>query len=294
MPDSSKKLMSTVAEDSSLRVRVARKVIQAYRLTRGKDRLYLMLRSVLRLPRFLVVNLDEDLRFNCDLDEYLQRWIFCHGAAADADFCAMHRILRDGDHFVDVGANIGIFSLLGSKRVGVKGQVYSVEAAPSIQTKLQTNLIRNGSENVKIIPLALSNKSGVVSFFVSTGGNNGASSLSSNTPDGERITVQARALDSLIEDGTIHRCDVLKMDIEGAEPLALQGMIELFETSPPRAVMIEIAESLLANFSATPADVINFFVNHGYSWHRATSRGFEKLNDLNIGGFQNLWAIRQK
>ena len=105
-------------------------------------------------------------------------------------------------------------------------------------------------------------------------------SLSAIGDKGEPVRVSARTLDSLISDGTVAGCDVLKIDIEGAEPLALRGMGKLFAEHPPRAVLIEISESLLANFNVTPTQVIEFFTQQGYIWHRATAQGLEPLNDL--------------
>lgn len=274
------------------RARVARRLIQMYNFPRGKDRLYLILRSVLSLPRRMVIDLDSSLLLSCDLDEFLQRWLYCNGLDADPDFVAMRNILHPRDHFVDVGANIGVCSLIASVAVGEKGIVYAVEALPSTLTLLEENLELNKITNVRILPIALTDHDGEVVFYGSTNGNLGASSLSNEDLDGVPVSVPARMLDSLIAEGTISGCDVLKIDIEGAELLALRGMQKLFEEHPPRAVMIEVSEPLLKHFSRTPKDLIDFFTRHGYVWHRATAKGLERLSDLNVRGHQNLWALR--
>jgi FkbM family methyltransferase len=273
------------------RAKIARQLIQSYNLPRGKDRLYLTLRSLLRVPRFVTADISESVRLNLDLDDYLQRWVFCHKIDEDLDYNLVGKILRAGEHFVDVGANIGIVSLIASKAVGKTGVVYAVEALPETRAHLQKNLEINKADNVCVLPFALLDENREVEFFSSTDGNIGGSSLSSDGHKSSGTKVQGRSFDSLISDGTIKECDVLKMDIEGAEILALKGMSKLFAGEKPRAVMIEVSDELLNQFGAKPDDVTGFFVEHGYSWYVAERGGFKRLRDLEVHGFNNLWAI---
>jgi FkbM family methyltransferase len=271
----------------------ARRILQAYPFSRGHFLLYRTLRKTLNLPRRMVIDLDANssLRINCDLDEYIQWWIFCFGLRSDPDFEMMRSILHPNDHFVDVGANIGIFSMIASVEVGEKGAVYAVEALPENRALLERNLRLNRLWNVQVIPVALTDTDGEIDIFPSTNGNLGMTSLSPSGAKAEPIRVPARTLDSLIADGTVSGCDVLKMDIEGAEVLALRGMKEVFEQRPPRAVLIEVSESLLAHFSSTPKQVIDFFIKHGYVLRRATFKGLEPLTNLEMHGHQNIWAL---
>jgi FkbM family methyltransferase len=241
----------------------------------------------------MVIDLDthSSLRINCDLDEYIQWWIFCYGLQSEPDFEIMRSILRPDDHFVDVGANIGVFSIIASVQVGENGAVYAVEALPENRDLLERNLMLNGLRNVRVIPVALTDIDGEIDIFASTNGNLGMTSLSSTGAKAEPIRVPARTLDSLVADGTVSRCDVLKMDIEGAEGLALRGMERVFEERPPRAVLIEVSESLLAHFSSSPKEIIDFFIKHGYVLRRSTPKGLEPLTNLEMHGHQNIWAL---
>lgn len=241
----------------------------------------------------MVIDLDTNssLRINCDLDEYIQWWIFCFGLRSEPDFEVMRSILRPNDHFVDVGANIGLFSMIASVEVGEKGAVYAVEALPGNRALLEGNLALNRLRNVQVIPVALTDSDGEINIFPSTNGNLGMASLSASGAKAEPIRVPARTLDSLVADGTVAGCDVLKMDIEGAEELALRGMKGVFAERPPRAVLIEVSESLLAHFSSTPKQVIDFFIKRGYVLRRATFKGLEPLSSLEVHGHQNVWAL---
>lgn len=279
-----------------MRAKAARHMLQAVAGVRGHVFLSRLLRSVLRLPRHLVIDLDgkSSLQINCDLDEFIQWWVFSYGLKAEPDFEAMRHVLRPKDRFVDVGANIGIFSLLASLVVGTEGVVYAIEALPTNRELLEMNIALNKLTNVDVVPAALASEDGEVEIFPSTNGNLGMTSLSPAGEKGSPLRVTARSLDSLIADGTVSGCDVMKIDIEGAEPIALRGMQGLFKQSPPRVVLIEVSETLLADFGATPSEVMDFFLERGYNWFRASKKGLQSLDDLNIRGHNNLWAVRMQ
>jgi FkbM family methyltransferase len=280
-----------VTHSYPIRAKLARTIIQNFDLPRGKDRLYLTLRSILRIPQKMTVDLTPTVKLNVNLDDYLQRWIFCHRLKDEPDYFYIGKILKQGEHFLDIGANIGIVSLIASRSVGDLGKVYAVEALPTTRKLLEENIALNDARNIKVIPFALLDKTGEVKFYGSTDGNIGGSSLSAQGQKGKPVIVEGKTLDSLLTDGTIEKCDVMKMDIEGAEILALRGMKNLFANHKPRAVMIEVADEHLAQFSANPADIIEFFSNHGYFWYEALPEGFKQVQNLDLKGYNNLWAI---
>lgn len=233
-----------------------------------------------------------DVQIDLDLDDYLQRWMFCHFLTDESDYFLISKFLRAGDHFVDVGANIGIVSLIASRAVGPNGKVYAIEALPATRARLETNIELNNAGNIEVIPIALSDRDGSVSFFASTDGNIGGSSLSSQGSKAEAVTVPCRTMATLIADGIIAKCDVMKMDIEGAEILAIKGMTGLFESEPPRAVMIEVVEGLLNQFGASRDDVFAFFEQFGYEWYRSKPAGLLEPIDVRTCKYtDNYWAI---
>jgi FkbM family methyltransferase len=271
--------------------RLARRLIRSYNLPRGKDRLFLILRSALKIPRLINIELAPRLRINLDLDDYLQRWIYCHKLSDEYDYHMVGKLLREGDHFVDVGANIGIVTLIASRAVGDSGMIYAVEALPSTKHALEANIRLNELKNVRVVPFALLDQVRDVEFFASVDGNIGGSSMSRDGSKGEPVIVEGRTFDVLMADATIERCDVMKIDIEGAEILALKGMTTLFTRNRPRAVMIEISERLLAQFDSNPREIINFFIERGYSWYVAERSGLRQLEHSEFEDFDNLWAI---
>src|SRR5690606_27097896 len=133
------------------------KIVRAYRLSRGKDRLFLTLNSLLDLPKKLRIDLLPDIFIDLDLSDYLQRWIYCHNLSDEADYFMMSSVLRRGEIFIDIGANIGIVSLIAARAVGPEGMVFAVEALPETRSRLQANIDRNKLSNISVLPFALVN-----------------------------------------------------------------------------------------------------------------------------------------
>ena len=134
--------------------------------------------------------------------------------------------IRPNSVFWDIGANVGIYSLLASKLVG-SGRVFAFEPAPRNLHYLRRHLALNHAKNVEVLPLAVSDSTGVASFRTEQTGFMGRLS------DEGEITVSTATLDSLVEDGTVLPPNYVKMDIEGGELLALHGARRTFHTFRP-------------------------------------------------------------
>lgn len=127
-----------------------------------------------------------------------------------------------GDVVLDIGANIGYYTLIFAKLVGENGKVYAFEPDPTNFALLEKNVKTNGYENVILEQKAISNKNGKVKLYL--GEDNKASHTIFDTHDNRQsIEIEAIRLDDYFKnyDGGI---DFIKMDIEGAEGYAIQGM----------------------------------------------------------------------
>lgn len=146
-------------------------------------------------------------------------------------------LLKPGDHFIDCGANVGYVSLLASRAVGPGGKIDSVEPEPHNRGRLIEHLAVNGVNNSIIHPVALGSKSGTASIYFPppSSNNHGTSSLYKPTPDSTPTEVPVARLDELIA-GTPA---LIKVDVEGAEPLAIDGMAKLLSSATPPAIIIE-------------------------------------------------------
>ena len=176
----------------------------------------------------------------------------------------LRRILRPGMNFVDVGANIGFFSILAASLVHREGRVFAVEPYPYNVKMLLANLALNGCDNVEVLPFAVS-RSPQLYRYDDSAGNSGqifeAAGTSRNPVDD--CLVYAMPLDRLIPTGAaVH---VIKMDIEGAEALALQGMQRICSQHRPM-VLSELAADFLRDVShVSLADyVAALLIDDGY------------------------------
>jgi FkbM family methyltransferase len=140
--------------------------------------------------------------------------------------------LRPGGVFWDVGAHIGFFSVLASRRVDTCGRVVAIEPSPENLARLRRVLALNDASNVAILPLAVLERSGDAGFLPS-----GSSSTGTVVGAGaaDAVRVHARSLDGLLE--YLPRPDVVKIDVEGAEVSVLRGGRRLLAEDNPLLVV---------------------------------------------------------
>lgn len=141
---------------------------------------------------------------------------------------AMRANLSPGDVCVDVGANIGVLTLLASTIVGPSGKVIAVEPNPENVQLLYRNIAFSQAANIDVLPLAASDRRAVFSL---TGRSNTHLVSARGAADGGGTFVQSIVLDEMLAD--LSRLNFVKMDIEGHEPAALRGMRRLLERHRP-------------------------------------------------------------
>jgi FkbM family methyltransferase len=152
---------------------------------------------------------------------------------------AVRTLLRAKDTFVDVGANIGYFSLLAAKHVGPEGRVIAIEPAPQNWALLEKSVIRNRFENVELHKVAAGSSNGTARLALPDRANGGSFSLVPDARPGS-FDVPLRTLDSVIAGRPVH---LVKLDIEGAEGPALDGMMQTLKAQRP-PLLLELSGGL--------------------------------------------------
>jgi len=156
--------------------------------------------------------------------------------SAELTFLRNH--LREGDTFLDIGANVGTVALPMAVAVGPNGRVLAIEAHPTALARLEFNRHASMLDNVTIVPVAAADVDGEVTM-VSGDENLGASHVSSDAEAGG-ITVPALTLASIVAQNNVEHIDVLKIDVEGFEDHVLTVLYQKMPRSVwPRAVVIE-------------------------------------------------------
>ncbi len=202
-------------------------------------------------------------------DAAIAPWIVLDGLWETHVTDWLQQTLRPGQTFVDVGANVGYFTLLGAKLVGPTGRVVAVEAHPGLAELLRRNVIMNGfygyvttwhraawSTATSLELHQRLNFSGASSV-----GAIGAEALDRLGDTEEMVEVQAVAVDELL-DG-LPPVDVLKMDIEGAELRAFTGLSRTLEASRDISVMFEWAPALIEAVGDKAEGLVDLLEGHG-------------------------------
>ena len=146
------------------------------------------------------------------------------------------KIIKPGMTVVDIGAHIGYFTRLFSKLVGERGKVFAFEADPINFNFLKRNTSR--LTNTTIINKAVSEQNGEINFYHIPNSTGCHSVIKPNRP-AEKITVPAVTIDSIMTEYNLSSIDIIKMDIEGGELLALAGMQNLLNKSSNMTIVTE-------------------------------------------------------
>ncbi|MCL5428383.1 MAG: FkbM family methyltransferase [Chloroflexi bacterium] len=157
----------------------------------------------------------------------------------------LQKAVRDFAHpgmvAFDLGANIGYISLLLAKAVGETGKVFAFEPLPANQERLNKNMVFNPRLRVILIPKAVTEKDGHVSFLIHASGTMGKVEGSAGR-EGEYakpIKVETITLDNFVYHKGNPEPNLIKIDIEGGESMALQGMSRIIQEAKP-TLLIEL------------------------------------------------------
>ena len=190
--------------------------------------------------------------------------LYYFGVAGRAYSHLMSRLLRRGDCVIDVGANVGHFSLTCAQYVGPEGQVHAIEPHPLLRARLQT-LAGNGRGGpVRSYPIAVWSHSGAIRFHVATV--SGWSSVRENPTFETRrsIDVPTLTLDEFVTWQSVNRVRVLKLDVEGAEVDALLGAPTFLGDCRADYVLIEASPHRLEAFQRTGEELAKLMESHRY------------------------------
>lgn len=170
--------------------------------------------------------------------------------------------LKPGDVFVDIGANIGYFTIYAGLRVGPHGQVHAVEPDPENIALLRANLELNGLTNVQVHQTAISDSSGEARLFRASF-NSGAHSLFQKNDHSGGLKVPVARLDELLDGERPPK--LVKIDVQGAECYVLRSMTKLLEPPSVRpAIIAEFSPLDLARHGHLD-EFFTFIAEHDYS-----------------------------
>ena len=225
------------------------------------------------------------IRMRLDLRDYIQRRIFYESHEPE-QLAFFRRFLRPGDVVLDVGAHVGIFTLVSALGVGSAGEVHSFEPVPANFEALSRNVELNGFDNVAVNRVAVGAEPGEARLGVPEGAASlGGDTSAMYTVGGSAHTISAPVvtLDDYVADRLAGRpIRLLKLDVEGLEPAALEGFDSRLSESPPDAVVLEVNLELLDRHGFTGEGFLDALRGYGYSFFRPTARGQVKTFEPDI------------
>jgi FkbM family methyltransferase len=202
----------------------------------------------------------------CDFSDSVQRQIYFGGLFEPAESYLFLKLLAPGMTVLDVGANCGQYTLLASRAVGTQGIVHAFEPLPDTFKTMTENLRLNGYRNVILNQAALWNET--TQLTLGRGpeklSHSGSWSAGYGSVDPHPTVVPAVRLDDYVREHAIERIDLIKMDIEGAEPFVLEGARESIERFKPTFLM-ELNSRTLTQLGWTTARLGKLLLSFGYS-----------------------------
>lgn len=201
----------------------------------------------------------------------------------DHDFIAQY--LKQGDIYVDIGANIGALSLEAATAVGHRGRVYAFEPHPRIYRYLVGNIKLNKIDTISPYNLALGSQPGILRFSDEIGDDQNSVTEKSG------ISVTVDTLDNLLSGETKTDIALVKIDVEGYEKFVCEGGGKIL--SQAQCIYFEAWDHHYAKYGYTTSDIINLLGKLGFTVYR---REGERWIDISTGystlSNENLYAIR--
>jgi FkbM family methyltransferase len=156
-------------------------------------------------------------------------------------------IVKPGHVCLDVGANFGYFSILMSELAGTSGRTIAFEPNPRVASLLKSTAFVNGNK-FEVAQVAVSDKNGEAIFTV-TDKELGGGTIQKNTPGANRsqYTVPTISIDELVNSKGIKKVDIVKIDVEGVEPLVFAGMEKTIAANPGIQIIVEYTPSIYAD-----------------------------------------------
>ena len=228
-----------------------------------------------------------------------------YGIHGTHDFKIIKNNVKDGDNVIDLGANIGYFTLILAKLVGPTGKVFAFEPDPRNLALLKKNVEYNNYKNVIIVPKAVSNVNDKCTLYTGqkTFGQNKIYKPK-NTKIQKFIPIDSETVrldDFFKTNGLLDKISFIKMDVEGAEFLALSGMKEILKLNKNIKIFTEAEISYLEDAGSSYDQFIDLLTENDFTFSLADNRSetLTKVNKsqlekiLNDEGSVNIFCVRE-
>jgi FkbM family methyltransferase len=224
-----------------------------------------------------------DRRAMCILDnprEFIQREIFKKGTYEPEIATLIQRLIRPGDIFFDVGANIGCHTLVAAS-CGI--HVRAFEPVPRLAERLRANIkLSRLSRRVVVHEVALSRENGSSALYIADRRDDGSHSLlpGVKSTSTQIIQVETRKLDTVVSETACGYPNLIKIDVEGAEALVLDGAEQTLSIDHPPIIIIETGDRLADSIGESAFSVLNRLSSRGYHLFNVSLKNGDALVEV--------------
>lgn len=215
---------------------------------------------------YITFSLQRKIKINLYFDSVLCRLIYCDNFEwRERRF--LNSYLRGGDIFVDVGANIGLFSLIASHRVGDSGKVFAFEPCAKTFQRLVRNVELNRMNNIRCFQMALSDRSDQIQMNSSLDGYEAWNTMAPPYVGSAFATEMVSAVtwdDFVRENNLMGRVTMMKIDVEGWESHVLSGGIETFSRQDAPVLQVEFTDQASQSAGASCQALYRQLEEFGY------------------------------
>ena len=206
--------------------------------------------------------------FNTDLrDRTISKKIAIYGDYEGYMREVLLSYARAASTVVDVGANIGLHTIPLSKQVGENGNIIAFEPDPDNYSILLSNIKLNSSDNVQAFNMGLSSKQESRLLYQSDI-NRGGLSLCKDNVESEYGNISPVSIDLIDGDSILQKyspnISLIKIDVEGAEPLVIEGLKNVIDSNPELAIVFEFSPSYILNFGIDPQTFLSTLEKRGF------------------------------
>ncbi|WP_452226391.1 FkbM family methyltransferase [Lacinutrix cladophorae] len=250
----------------------------------------------------LTVDTIYDFKLNIDpvTDKGVERIIYYYGTYEKGTLDVIGKILKKGDMFVDVGANIGLMSIFASRTVEQEGKVIAFEPNPLTKKILESNVALNKIENLKIAGLALSNENKKSKIYDRWDVNRGGASLIKPSKPTNSYDIEEVKFSDYFNNG--EQIKLVKIDVEGYELDVLKGASQFILTSKnPPSLIVEFSTTRINTFGKDTTPLFTFLDELNIYRFFKSIRGKEKTSKLieiknteNLPRIENIFCLTKK
>lgn len=203
----------------------------------------------------------------------------------------VEKFLKKDDIFLDVGANIGAYSLIAASKI-TRGKIYAFEPSVNCLPILYENISLNQIENkIQVIEKVVSDKTGFLDFDISSVSDYNHMSYSNS--EKAVVKLPSITLDDFILENKIPHIKLIKIDVEGTELLVLRGLQKSLKSQLVDILIVEVSEWTSKRFTFSPADVFKFLEEYGFNLYYFDPKYKLKKFDNTLEGNWNIIAIHK-